>query len=115
MGDEGHEAEEDRDHFRQGDEGCGADEGHEEEEDRDHFRQGDEGGGADEGHEEEEDRDHFREGDEGGADEGHEVSWTSGLALYAPACASSSCVGVSALVSSMGRMHDQCTHVPERR
>merc|ERR1712072_1239469 len=77
--------------------------------------EGDEGGdGPDEGHEEEEDRDHFRQGDEGGgADEGHEVSWTSGSALYAPACASSSCVGVSALVSSMGRMRDQCTHVPE--
>merc|ERR1712072_1683004 len=105
--DEGHEEEEDRGHFRQGDEGGGADEGHEDEEDRDHFRQGDEGGGADEGHEEEEDRDHFRQCDEGGgADEGHEVSWTSGSALYAPACASSSCVGISALVSSMGRMRD---------
>merc|ERR1712072_1594294 len=117
----GHAPEEGGEHLGQGDEGGGvAHGGHAPEEGGEHFRQGEEGGGAHEGHAPEEGGEHVRQGEEGGggAHEGHEVSWTSGPALCAPACASVRqllCAGVSALMSSSGRMRDQCTPVLERQ
>merc|ERR1739848_47857 len=97
-------------HLGEGDEGGRAHEGHEAEEGGGHLGEGDEGGRAYEGHEAEEGGEHLRQGDEGGggAHEGHEVSWTSGPVLCAPACASScvwvsphSCRAVAACVTSV--------------